>query len=99
LAALEQGVPVIAVKGNKNAMRNDLDALPWARNQLYRVENYWEAAGVMMALKAGIPPASVRRPIAAAELLDRATEHDEAARRDLELNGSFLEAARLLSSG
>ena len=25
LAALEQGIPVIAVKGNKNAMRNDLD--------------------------------------------------------------------------
>ncbi len=99
LAALEQGVPVIAVKGNKNAMRNDLDALPWARNQLYRVENYWEAAGVMMALKAGIPPASVRRPITAAELLDRATERDEVVSRDLELNGSLLEAARLLSSG
>lgn len=98
LAALEQGMPVIAVKGNKNAMRNDLDALPWARNQLYRVENYWEAAGVMMALKAGIPPASVRRPIAAAELLDRAEEQGGLG-RDLELNGSLREAARLLSSG
>jgi hypothetical protein len=68
LAALEQGMPVIAVKGNKNAMRNDLAALPWQRDQLYRVENYWEAAGVMMALKAGVPPHAVRRPLAAAEL-------------------------------
>lgn len=69
LAALEQGIPVIAVKGNKNAMRNDLDDLPWRRDQLYRVENYWEAAGVMLALKSGVPPSAVRRPMAAAELV------------------------------
>jgi hypothetical protein len=100
LAALEQRVPVIAVKGNKNAMRNDLGALPWAKNQLYRVENYWEAAGVMMALKAGVPPESVRRPIAAADLLNRAAERDDGGlNRDLELDGSFGEAARLRSSG
>ena len=68
LAALQQGVPVIAVKGNKNAMRNDLSLLPWRNDQLYRVENYWEAAGVMMALKAGLPPHAVRRPLRAAEM-------------------------------
>ncbi len=68
LAALAQGVPVIAVKGNKNAMRNDLSLLPWRSDQLHRVENYWEAAGVMMALKAGIPPHAVRRPLRAAEM-------------------------------
>ena len=69
LAALEQGIPVIAVKGNKNAMRNDLVDLPWRRDQLYRVENYWEAAGVMLALKSGVPPCAVRRPLVAAELV------------------------------
>ena len=69
LAALEQGIPVIAVKGNKNAMRNDLVDLPWRRDQLYRVENYWEAAGVMLALKSGVPPSAVRRPFVAAELV------------------------------
>ena len=63
LAALEQGIPVIAVKENKNLMKNDLSALPWAKGQLHIVENYWEAAGVLSALRAGIDPSSVRRPL------------------------------------
>jgi hypothetical protein len=63
LAALEQGIPVIAVRENHNIMRNDLRALPWASGQLHIVENYWEAAGVMSALKQGVDPASVRRPL------------------------------------
>lgn len=63
LAALEQGIPVIAVRENRNLMRNDLTALPWAAGQLHIVENYWEAAGVMTALQAGIDPAAVRRPL------------------------------------
>ena len=63
LAALEQGIPVIAVRENRNLMRNDLRSLPWAPGQLYVVENYWEAAGVMSALRAGIDPDAVRRPI------------------------------------
>ena len=46
-------------------MRNDLRTLPWAPGQLHVVENYWEAVGVMTALKAGIAPASLRRPLAA----------------------------------
>ncbi|MFQ5914143.1 MAG: DUF3326 domain-containing protein [Nitrospinota bacterium] len=65
LAALEQGIPVIAVRENKNLMKNNLTALPWAPGQLHVVENYWEAVGVMTAMKAGIEPASVRRPLAA----------------------------------
>lgn len=63
LAALEQGIRVIAVRENKNLMKNDLTALPWSEGQLYIVENYWEAAGVMAALKAGIDPKSARRPL------------------------------------
>ena len=63
LAALEQGIPVIAVRENNNLMDNDLNALPWAPGQLIIVENYWEAVGVMTALKAGIKPASLRRPL------------------------------------
>ena len=64
LAALEQGIPTIAVRENRNLMRNDLSALPWAPSQLHIVENYWEAAGVIAALRAGIAPESVRRPFA-----------------------------------
>ena len=63
LAALEQAIPVIAVRENKNIMANDLSALPWGPGQLHVVENYWEAAGVMSALKEGVDPNSVRRPL------------------------------------
>ena len=63
LAAFEQGIPVVAVRENTNLMRNDLTQLPWKQGQLHVVENYWEAVGVMAALKAGIAPNSVRRPI------------------------------------
>jgi len=63
LAALEQGITVIAVKENRNIMKNDLTALPWKEGQLYFAENYWEAAGLLSALKAGIAPNSVRRPL------------------------------------
>ncbi len=64
LAALEQGIAVIEVAENANLMRNDLSTLPWRQGQFHRVANYWEAAGVMAALKAGVSPASVRRPLA-----------------------------------
>jgi hypothetical protein len=63
MAALEHGIPVIAVRENKNLMQNDLAALQWAPGQLHIVENYWEVVGVMNAIRAGIHPMSVRRPI------------------------------------
>jgi hypothetical protein len=63
LAALEQGIPVIAVRENENVMANDLRALPWSRGQLHVVDNYWEAAGVVACLRAGLDPVAVRRPL------------------------------------
>ena len=69
LAAIENGIPVIAVRENKNNMKNDFAALPFAKNKLFIVENYWEAVGVMTALKAGIEPKTVRRPIAATNVI------------------------------
>lgn len=64
LAALEQGITVIAVRENRTIMKNDLSALPWAPRQFYTVENYWEACGLLMMLRKGLAPESVRRPIA-----------------------------------
>jgi len=58
-------------------MRNDLRALPWAPDQLHVVENYWEAVGVMTALKAGIAPNSLRRPLAATRVETRRPETEE----------------------
>lgn len=63
LAALEQGIPVIAVKENQNIMANDLTTLPWKDGQFYLIENYWEAIGIINALKSGVAPYSVRRPL------------------------------------
>jgi hypothetical protein len=63
LAALEQGIPVIAVRESENVLANDLRALPWAHGQLHVVENFWEAAGVAACLRAGIDPTTVRRPL------------------------------------
>jgi len=63
LAALEQGIPVIAVKENKNCMQNRLEDLPFDTGKLFVVENYLEAVGVMTALKAGVAVETVRRPL------------------------------------
>ena len=63
LAALEQGIKVIAVRENKNIMENDLSELPWASDQFYIAENYWEASGILNSFKAGIDPKTVRRPL------------------------------------
>lgn len=68
LAAIAQNIPVIAVKGNRNCMKNDLALLPGARNRVIMVENYLEATGVMTALRNGITLESVLRPIPATKL-------------------------------
>ncbi len=68
LAALEQGIPVIAVRENRNCMKNNLDRLPFSPGKLFIVENYLEAVGVMTALKAGVAVSSVRRPLAATKV-------------------------------
>ena len=79
LAALEQGIPVIAVRENKNLMRNDLTQLPWSPGQLHVVENYWEAAGVMAAMRAGIDPKVVRRPLEPVVVENRAGDNSRIA--------------------
>jgi len=71
LAALQQGIPVIAVRENSNLMNSELGDLPWAPGQFYKVDNYWEAAGIMSALKSGISPASMRRPLIATKIEKR----------------------------
>jgi len=64
LAAMEQGIPVIAVRENKNRMQNSLEDYPFQPGKLFIVDNYLEAVGVMNALKAGVSVESIRRPLA-----------------------------------
>ncbi len=79
IAALEQGIPVIAVRENRNLMRNDLSELPWQKGQVIQVGNYLEAVGVMNALKAGVTLESVRRPISATKVRKAIEERDKFA--------------------
>jgi hypothetical protein len=71
LAALEQGIPVIAVKENKNIMKNDLTALPWKPGKFFKVETYLEAAGLMLALREGVALDTLKRPLLSAEITRR----------------------------
>jgi len=75
LAALEQGIPVIAVKENRNNMQNDLTLLPFPKGKLFVVDNYLEAAGVIATLKAGVTTESVRRPLARTKVIDANNAH------------------------
>ncbi len=63
LAAMEQGIPVIAVRENQSNMCNDLTALPFEPGKLIVVDNYLEAAGVVCALRSGVSLESIRRPL------------------------------------
>ena len=63
LAAMKQGIPVIAIRSNTNCMRNKLEELPFPPGGLYVVDNYLEAVGVMTALKAGVALDTLVRPI------------------------------------
>lgn len=69
LAAIEQGIPVVAVRGNTSLMRGDLGRLPFSRDRLWVVDNYLEAAGLLAALRAGVHPGAVRRPLAPTALV------------------------------
>lgn len=64
LAAAKQGIPVVAVREAQNLMKNDLGDIGFADGHLITVDNYWEAVGVVVALREGISPKSVRRPFA-----------------------------------
>ena len=63
LAAMEHGIPVIAVKVNRNRMMNNLNKLPFLPGKLFIVENYLEAIGVIQTLRAEVALDTVRRPI------------------------------------
>jgi hypothetical protein len=64
LAAIENEIPIIAVRENKNRMQNNLQEYPFKPGKLFIVENYLEAVGVMNAIRSGISVDTVRRPIA-----------------------------------
>ncbi len=79
LAALEQGIAVIAVRENRNRMKNNLEKLGFAPGKLFIVENYLEAVGVMTALKAGVAVSTVRRPLGETKVSQERAEQSSVA--------------------
>ena len=63
LAALQQEIPVIAVRDATNRSRTNLSLLPWSRGKLLFAENYLEACGIIAALRSGVAPETLRRPL------------------------------------
>lgn len=61
LMAQKWGIPLICVRENKTCL-NVTPELMQYKNYII-VENYWEAIGIVVALKAGINIESLRRPI------------------------------------
>jgi hypothetical protein len=61
-ACMEAEIPIIAVSENKTVLK---DMMP---DSFIIVDNYIEAAGLLMAYKAGINPHSVRRPISSTKI-------------------------------
>ncbi|OFX30690.1 MAG: high light inducible protein [Bacteroidetes bacterium GWA2_32_17] len=70
LSALENGIPVIAVKENRNRMENKLEEFPFKHNKLFIVENYLEAVGVINAIKSGVNIDTIKRPIAYTNIIN-----------------------------
>ncbi len=58
-ACLKQGIPIIVVRENKSVLNDFEDG----DERFVFVDNYIEAAGMLMAMKAGVHPPTVRRPL------------------------------------
>lgn len=71
-ACVERGIPIIEVHENRTAV----DRLPAG----IRVENYWEAAGVIMCMRAGIGRGAVRRPLGATQVTSGESSEEEPKR-------------------
>jgi hypothetical protein len=63
LAACRDGIPVIAVRENRTIL--DVDAARLGLRGVIEVDSYLEAAGVLIALRAGLALESLRRPLRA----------------------------------
>ena len=68
-ACVDKNIRIIRVAEN-HVIGEFLSNHPYSKEFLIDVQNYWEAAGYVMALKAGIDPSFVRRPLQPTKILD-----------------------------
>jgi len=64
-ACLERGIPIVVVRENRSVLNKYEDG----DKRFIFVENYLEAAGLLMSMRAGVHPSSVRRPVAPTTVL------------------------------
>lgn len=72
LGAIDQEIPIIAVKENRNTMKNSFGNYPIGN--LILAENYLEAVGIIQAMKKGIYISSVRRPFTRTKVVNEKLE-------------------------
>ena len=60
LASIEKGLNIISVK-NANVMKIDNQILKYPK--LFEVDNYFEAAGLILCIRKGINPKAIQRPL------------------------------------
>jgi len=63
-ACLEAGIPIVIVKENKCVLNQSPEG------KVVMVENYLEAAGLIMSMRAGISKESISRPLKPTEIID-----------------------------
>jgi len=68
-AAIENDIPVIAVKDRHANVKNSLQELPFKKDKLFLANNYLEAAGIVSSLKAGVSFDSIKRPMDRTKLI------------------------------
>ena len=62
-ACLEANVPIIEVFENQTVLNVQIPTRYYVEKRVISVQNYLEAAGYISAMRVGITPASVRRPL------------------------------------
>jgi hypothetical protein len=62
LAARQQGIPIVAVRGNPSQTVLPLTEVSWDKDKLFVVDDYAAAIGVLTALRSGVDPAAIQRP-------------------------------------
>ncbi len=67
LAGIERGLNIISVK-NQNIV--NLDNYNFNYSKIFEVENYFEAAGLILAIREGINPQSLLRPLMKIQVLN-----------------------------
>jgi hypothetical protein len=66
LAAQKLKIPIIAVKENTTVMKATPEKMKF--DNVIVANNYWEVGGILAAMKEGIDPKELRRPVSSLKI-------------------------------